>query len=75
MVYREMVYQIYVNSMKFQKAGVSVQELNEQLENVRQHLKSDILTDASADTQRVQLLVDELTTNLEQAQRVLDNVD
>ena len=74
MVYREMVYQIYVNSMKFQKAGVSVQELNGQLENVRTHLNSDILTDDSADTQRVQLLVDELTTNLEQAQRVLNDV-
>lgn len=73
MVYREMVYQIYVNAMKFQKAGVSGQELEDQLNHVREHLETDIPGDASADTDRVRSLMNELKEDLEQAQRVLDN--
>ncbi|MDE7322723.1 MAG: serine/threonine protein kinase [Lachnospiraceae bacterium] len=74
MVYREMVYQIYVNGMKFKKAGVSKEELQGQLDNVRERLKTDIGADASGN-ERLQALFSEVQGNLEQAQRVLDDYD
>ena len=74
MVYREMVYQIYVNGMKFKKAGVSKAELQGQLDNVRERLKTDIGAQA-AGNERVQALAGEVQENLEQAQRVLDDYE
>lgn len=74
MVYREMVYQIYVNGMKFKKAGVSKAELQRQLDNVRERLKTDIGAQA-AGNERVQALAGEVQENLEQAQRVLNDYE
>lgn len=74
MVYREMVYQIYVNGMKFKKAGVPKAELQGQLDNVRERLKTDIGAQA-AGNERVQALASEVQENLEQAQRVLDDYE
>ena len=74
MVYREMVYQIYVNGMKFKKAGVSKAELQGQLDNVRERLKTDIGAQA-AGNERVQALAGEVQENLEQAQRVLNDYE
>ncbi len=72
MVYREMVNQVYVNGMKFKKAGVAKAELQGQLDNVRERLKTDIGAEMSGN-ERVQALADEVQGTLEQAQRVLDD--
>ncbi len=74
MVYREMVNQVYVNGMKFKKAGVAKVELQGQLDNVRERLKTDIGAEMSGN-ERVQALADEVQGTLEQAQRVLDDYE
>ncbi len=74
MVYREMVNQVYVNGMKFKKAGVAKAELQGQLDNVRERLKTDIGAEMSGN-ERVQALADEVQGTLEQAQRVLDDYE
>lgn len=75
MVYREMVYQVYVNGMKFKKAGVSREELQNQLDNVRKRLETDIGVDDLSENERLGSLADEVQANLEQAQRLLDDYD
>ena len=60
--------------MKFKKAGVAKAELQGQLDNVRERLKTDIGAEMSGN-ERVQALADEVQGTLEQAQRVLDDYE
>lgn len=49
-MYKEMVYQIYKNALNFRKAGVTEQEMMDELKNIRSMLMSGFTTDKVSDT-------------------------
>ncbi|MFG6369307.1 MAG: serine/threonine protein kinase [Lachnospiraceae bacterium] len=73
MVYREMVYQIYANAIKFEQAGISKETLQRQLIDIGNHLDKEIDIDSKQETDRIRQLVQELRVNIAQAQRVLES--
>lgn len=72
-VYREMVYQIYVNAIKFEQAGISKEMLQEQLNDIKNHLEKEIDINSVQGTDRIKQLTQELKVNIAQAQRVLES--
>lgn len=72
-VYREMVYQIYVNAIKFEQAGISKEILQEQLNDIKNHLEEEIDINSMQETSRIRQLTEELKINIVQAQRVLES--
>lgn len=72
-VYREMVYQIYVNAIKFRQAGISKEMLQEQLNDIKNHLEKEIDVHSMQGTDRIKQLTEELKINIAQAQRVLES--
>ena len=73
MVYQEMVYQIYVNAIKFERAGVPRAALQKQLNDIKNHLEKEINTNSLQETDRIKQLAEELKVNIVQAQRVLES--
>ena len=73
MVYREMVYQIYVNAIKFERAGISKATLQKQLNNIKNHLETEIDINSLRETDRIKQFAEELKVNIAQAQRVLES--
>ncbi len=71
MVYQEMVYQIYVNALKFEQAGISKEELQRQLNEIKKHFNEDIDVDSLQETDRIKQLAEQLNRNISRAQRVL----
>lgn len=73
MVYREMVYQIYANVIKFERAGISRATLQKQLNDIKHHLETEIDINSLQETDRLKQLAEELKVNIVQAQRVLES--
>lgn len=73
MVYREMVYQIYANVIKFERAGISRATLQKQLNDIKHHLETEIDINSLQETDRIKQLAEELKVNIVQAQRVLES--
>ena len=49
-MYKEMVYQIYKNALNFRQAGVTEQEMMNELQNIRSMLMSGFATDEVSGT-------------------------
>jgi len=71
MVYKEMISQIYKHCNEFKKDGISYEEMNNQLENIKERLKTDIDAD-SAQSDRIEKTKSTLEENLKLAQRSLN---
>ncbi|WP_028243211.1 serine/threonine protein kinase [Pseudobutyrivibrio ruminis] len=74
-IYKEMASQICVNALQFKKAGVSVSDMQLQLQNIEKHVKEDIDTMGDEKTERVEELEEELATNIEKAQQTISMLE
>lgn len=67
-MYKEMVYQIYKNALNFRQAGVTEQEMMDELQNIRSTLMSGFATDAVSGTKNEILAsIDEAETQVNAA--------
>ncbi|MED9904108.1 MAG: serine/threonine-protein kinase [Lachnospiraceae bacterium] len=70
-VYRELSTQICINAVSFKNAGVSQQEMEAQLENIRKRLETDIeVTDISG-LERIMKLKEQVEESMEYAQQAV----
>ena len=75
-IYRELVNQINMNCDKFKSAGITKEQIEEQMDNVRYRLEEDIqsVIDDTGDNDTKDMLTeikDQITTNLEMAERLV----
>ncbi|QFJ53733.1 serine/threonine protein kinase [Pseudobutyrivibrio xylanivorans] len=70
-IYKEMASQICVNFQNFAKSGVTYSDMELQLLNIEQHVKSDIKGTDAESSDRVKELEQELTTNIEKARQAI----
>lgn len=72
-VYRELCTQIYINAVNFQRAGVTREEMEAQLENIQVRLETDIeVTDISG-LERILSLKEQVEEGIEYANSAIDN--
>lgn len=63
-MYQELVYQIGQNADKFYAEGIQKEELQEQLEKVRQRLQTDIVVQREEQRQEIEKKKEELMSNI-----------
>ena len=63
-MYQELVYQIGQNADKFYAEGIQKEELQEQLEKVRQRLQTDIVVQREGQRQEIEKKKEELMSNI-----------
>jgi len=78
MMYRELVYQIYSNTDKFRKDGVTKKEMLEQLDNITERIvgsedKAATDINLSSEKDRVRTMVAELEYNITLAKRAVES--
>lgn len=71
MMYNEVAYQIATNAQKFTDAGVEKEEMEEMLEEILDHLESDIRI-TEQNQQRIEELLSKVEQNVENAKRELE---
>lgn len=71
MMYNEVAYQIATNAQKFTDAGVTQDDMEAMLEEITQHVESDIRV-TEQNQQRIQELMDKVNQNVENAKRELN---
>lgn len=70
-IYKEMASQIYSNMQNFAKCGVTYSDMELQLINIEQHVKSDINGTEAESSDRVKELEEELKVNIEKARQAI----
>ncbi len=71
-VYRELCTQIYINAVNFQRAGVTREEMETELENIRVRLETDIeVTDISG-LERILNLKEQVEQGMQYAEDAID---
>ncbi len=71
MMYNEIAYQIATNAQKFTDAGVEKEEMEDMLEQIVQHVDSDIKI-TEQNQQRIEELLSKVGQNVENAERELE---
>jgi len=71
-MYKELAYQIYTNCISFKKEGVSEEEMEQQLDLIRQKLTTDFDVSEQQGNERVKGLYDELEEYLQLAKDALE---
>lgn len=71
MMYNEVAYQIATNAQKFTDAGVTQEDMEAMLDEITQHVESDIRV-TEQNQQRIQELMDKVSQNVENAKRELN---
>lgn len=73
MMYKELVYQIYSYTDRFKAAGVTKQEMLEQLDNIEIRLVSDIIIQDDNNKTRITNMKNELNQNIALARRTVED--
>lgn len=71
MIYNEIVYQVATNAQKFDNAGVSKQQMINELKNIITHLKKDI-DEVDKSQERIAYLIKKVLNNIKIAERELE---
>ncbi|MBE5904971.1 MAG: serine/threonine protein kinase [Pseudobutyrivibrio sp.] len=71
-IYKEMASQININAAKYHDDGISYDQMNLQLINIEEHIKSDISKDEIEQSEVLKEMVTELKTNIEKARQTLE---
>ena len=71
MMYNEVAYQVATNAQKFVDAGVEPEEMTERLDNILEHMESDVHA-TEQNRQRIEDLSAKVKANVEAAKRELD---
>ncbi|MBD5544102.1 MAG: serine/threonine protein kinase [Lachnospiraceae bacterium] len=71
-MYKELVYQIYTNCVIFKEEGITKNEMQKQLLNIKDKLVSEFSYTNSKEQKRVKKLINELEENVDLAQKAIE---